>query len=625
MSGSGDQKGFFLRMSIRRQLVLLLCLITLLSIAFQLLSTLLDYQSRREENKRASFDIIRQTDTALTSLAQEMVRAGATIEEDPSIQDYLYMYNHRLIQDVQDRMELYEWMESFMRGIAESNSAFQDIAIVTLRRDIYRSSNFFQFSMLLHIERSLDMMVQKTPVFISWPATEVSFSSQYSTRQIGYIRPILNTGSSNSSFRTRNDKLGTCIVLGRAASLDHIVSSTAATPGSLVAVMDTSGLLLTSNHLRSASDITVDLEQLLKAYRLKGGDDQIREMEFRGRRSYVLIKTNQETGWQSVNIAPLNEIYDLTWKRLAQGLLLTAASAALAFVIGFLIVRGITRPVSYMTDRLREIGRQQGKLRLKAAGNSEFATISKSINGMLDDVESTTEQLLLVQAELHKTELLQKESEMQALQSQINPHFLYNTLECIRSIAICYKAEEIPMLTTSMASIFRYAIKGGIRSTVQEELKCVADYARIMDVRYMGRASITVDVEESLFKCGMVKMSLQPILENAFIHGLERSAKPIHVVLKGFHEQEHAVFIVSDDGKGIEEEKLRLLKSRLSGQHLEEGEQEPAAPKSSVSIGLINIHERIKLFYGEAYGLALDSRENEGTTVTIRIPVDHCD
>jgi len=173
-----------------------------------------------------------------------------------------------------------------------------------------------------------------------------------------------------------------------------------------------------------------------------------------------------------------------------------------------------------------------------------------------------------------------------------------------------------------MASIFRYAIKGGIRTTVREELQCIDDYARIMEIRYMGRASLTVDVDEALLPCAMVKMPLQPILENAFIHGLEGSVKPIQVTLKGCREGDHALFEVADDGVGMSAEKLEWFRRQFEGAANGAGDAEELR-KNPSSIGLANIHGRIRLFYGPQYGLMVESRPGEGTTVTVRIPVDN--
>jgi two-component system sensor histidine kinase YesM len=221
-----------------------------------------------------------------------------------------------------------------------------------------------------------------------------------------------------------------------------------------------------------------------------------------------------------------------------------------------------------------------------------------------------------MQSQLYEKELMQKETEMLTLQSQINPHFLYNTLECIRAIAVIHKISEIPIITTSMAKIFRYSIKGGMYATIKKELECVNDYYKIIAIRYNDRLSMEFDVHERLMNNSMLKMSLQPIIENSVYHGLEATEDAVKISIKGRVDGEYAVLSIHDNGAGMEFEKADAINEELTKATLEDL---VAVGKSKGSIGLANINARIKLYYGDECGLRIDSSQDTGTTVTIKI------
>lgn len=219
-------------------------------------------------------------------------------------------------------------------------------------------------------------------------------------------------------------------------------------------------------------------------------------------------------------------------------------------------------------------------------------------------------------------QLSTKQAEFLALQNQINPHFLYNTLEAIRGDALCAGMDNIADITETLSVFFRYTItENSNLVTIREELDNVENYFKIQQYRFGEKLSIEVricDEEENILRMQCPKLSLQPIIENAIFHGLERKREKgrISLMLELVDEDLH--ICISDNGVGIEEKKLAELKERLDrvsvGYIVEDGEGKMGG------IALKNVCRRIKLLFGERYGIRMDSIVGIGTKVTLILP-----
>jgi two-component system sensor histidine kinase YesM len=222
-----------------------------------------------------------------------------------------------------------------------------------------------------------------------------------------------------------------------------------------------------------------------------------------------------------------------------------------------------------------------------------------------------------MQTQIYETKISRHKAELSALQSQINPHFLYNTLECIRSIGAVYESQEIMDISIAMADIFRYSIKSNRFVKVKEEIEIIESYLKIMKLRFPKRINYEIDIKNQIKNKKIIKMLLQPIVENAFYHGLESKTDGGKILIKAEIKDEDIIFLISDNGKGIKEEKLNLLNNSLNRVLKIEIED-----FKKHGIGILNINKRIKLNYGEEYGLKLDSKIDQGTEVEIIIPVE---
>jgi two-component system sensor histidine kinase YesM len=218
--------------------------------------------------------------------------------------------------------------------------------------------------------------------------------------------------------------------------------------------------------------------------------------------------------------------------------------------------------------------------------------------------------------ELYKTKLINKEVQITALKAQINPHFLYNTLETINSIAKVRKVKEISQMTKSLSSMFRYSIKGDQDFvTLGQEIENVKHYISILNIRHDNKIRFELDIAEELLVYKIPKLILQPLVENCVIHGIELKKEKGMIQIQAFIAENQLKLIVKDDGLGMPPDLIALLQAQLDN-------EEEMQDHLGKGIGLLNVKDRLKLYYNDKYHLKLESTLGEGTCITLRMPLE---
>ncbi|WP_455620186.1 histidine kinase [Eisenbergiella sp.] len=285
-------------------------------------------------------------------------------------------------------------------------------------------------------------------------------------------------------------------------------------------------------------------------------------------------------------------------------LLILLMTLFFAFIFSYFVSKSITRPINALITKMKRIGqddKKQGMMPI-VTGNKDIMVLSANFDEMLIQIERLNK--ITIEKEKEKTSM-----QLRALQAQINPHFLYNTLEDIRSIALENNIISISEMTKALARIFRYCISKENIVTVREEIAHIRNYAQIQHYRYGERLSIMYYVDEKIMDCRIVKFILQPIIENALSHGIEpKLGKGVITIIGGIKEQK-IEFRIIDNGIGMTPEQLVQINNDLADRR-----------ESSRGIGLINVDMRLKLHYGEQYGIVVESHFGEGTQVTVRMP-----
>jgi len=296
------------------------------------------------------------------------------------------------------------------------------------------------------------------------------------------------------------------------------------------------------------------------------------------------------------------------------GLWLLLTMSYLLFLFAYWFSTGITRPVKVLTQAAKELSRGRFDQKIEVTSNDEIAFLAKSFERMRENIINLIEEIqhkAQLEHELQQSRLLLQESRFRSLQSQIQPHFLFNTLDTLSKKAFLEGAEETSDLLASVAGLLRYNLRRLDRSvTLYEEVKVLRQYMHIQLARFADRLTFREEIDESLLYVQIPGLTLQPIVENAVIHAVEPYEDGGTIVFRVADDGDRVRVEIADNGPGIPEEKVRQL---LKG-HTADTEGH------TTGIGVGNVVQRLRLFYGRGDVIDIVSGPNAGTKVVLRIP-----
>lgn len=332
-------------------------------------------------------------------------------------------------------------------------------------------------------------------------------------------------------------------------------------------------------------------------------------------REYVITvinvrQKNTKDCMQVVSVRAVQDIIGDARKYNVRSILICCLSVILACVI-------IAHACELFSKRLEHFYKQMqkasdGKFDLEPMPykNDEFTELYDYLCDMIQSIQRLLADIYREQLHAEQLKTQQKDAEFKMLTSQINPHFLYNTLETIRMKAVINQQQDIAELVSMLARILRSAIRAGENSvSIQEEMELAECYLKIQNYRFGDKIRYHIELNEELAQYRMLSLVLQPIVENAIIHGLEKKEKEGYIEIDASRDEDDIIFTIEDDGIGISEEKLKEIRQELQSNRLR-GEH----------IGIFNVQYRIRLKYGEQYGVSIDSKVEKGTRVEIKIP-----
>lgn len=334
------------------------------------------------------------------------------------------------------------------------------------------------------------------------------------------------------------------------------------------------------------------------------------------------LKDNGQTvlgGWKQVHTTPWYVLYfypeDLTGQLNGMAGALFLVNLGAASIIWFFTtkaVKRITGPMEDLAHVMETVGETDYQAAFSYEKKDEIGILTDSFNRM---VENTGQYITRLKEEKEKVrieQLLKRRAELIALQAQINPHFLYNTLDSIRWKAEEYEAEEISAMVQALATLFRIDLSRGREMIpISEELKHVSSYLSIQKYCYGDTLDYQIQVQEGLMGCYVPKIILQPLVENSIYHGLKEKDEGGTVRILGREEEGVIVFQVWDDGVGIEPKLLKRLEEGLL----------KGLVMNREGYGIFNVNERIRLYFGEKYGLNIENGPEAGAVVTLRMPL----
>lgn len=317
------------------------------------------------------------------------------------------------------------------------------------------------------------------------------------------------------------------------------------------------------------------------------------------------ISKSEKTGWSVAGCMNVGKL--LRSSRQAQLIYVLTALVLMiiAIILSSVVARNITLPIQRLRDSMAKV--QEGDFGgpdLIVTSENEIGSLTGSFNVMTHRIEELMEQNVRDQEEKRK-------SELKALQSQINPHFLYNTLDSIIWMAEGKKNEEVVLMTAALARLLRQSISNEDELvSIATEIEYARSYLTIQKMRYKDKMEFQIQVDPSLNHVKIIKLVLQPIIENAIYHGLKYKETKGLLVVRGYRQGGNAVLEISDDGTGMDEHTLAHIFERHKVNYHSNG------------VGVYNVQKRLQLYYGADYGISYRSEPGKGTTATITIPAE---
>ena len=323
---------------------------------------------------------------------------------------------------------------------------------------------------------------------------------------------------------------------------------------------------------------------------------------------YYLIHVGQEANNLEACALVSQSLLTATQRSLNRSLLVIMVMM-LGIVVIFVILlsRWLTRPTEQMLETIERIKNGETQLRVQPVGwSEELKVLGTEFNDMLDRVQTMAQ-------EEYKYRLMVERTEYKMLQAQINPHFLYNTLNTMSGIATAQNCPLVSGLCHSLSAVFRYSLNMTDEfSTVQKEMEHVRNYLYVMDVRSGSDVAYDYQIAEETLQDQLPRICLQPIVENAITHGLRNvRRKDKKLTISAVHDEGLLIIRVVDNGTGMDAEEMNHLLEK----------NDPKRVETGVSIGILNVNARLKRVFGEEYGILIDSRIGEGTEVIIRVPI----
>lgn len=354
--------------------------------------------------------------------------------------------------------------------------------------------------------------------------------------------------------------------------------------------------------LESAGENT-DLKDQKWVDQINGNSGNLR-LNLDGKAYNLVYQTSSDTGLTVVGMIPTSFLQKTARELEKTTVLLIGISILLCVFLANIMARGITRPIERTSNAMKKFAKGDFSVRLPEERTDEIGAMNSVFNQTIEKIEKLLKQIV-------EMEKVNKDIEFQALQAQINPHFLYNTMDMINWLAQQGRTAEVSSAVQSLSRFYKLTLsrKQSI-STIAQETKHATIYLEIQNMRYHNSIEFVSDIPDELMEYQIPKLTLQPLIENAVLHGiLEKDDKAGTIVLTGWLEDSSIVLLISDDGVGISPDKLSSI---LSG--------EGSSSSGGTNIAVYNTHRRLQILYGTDYGLTYSNNPGGGTEVEIHIP-----
>lgn len=320
------------------------------------------------------------------------------------------------------------------------------------------------------------------------------------------------------------------------------------------------------------------------------------------RRALITVQDFDKFDWKIISIIPLDEITYENKEMTRLIVIFGSICLMIAFVASYLLSYTISKPILKLVNVMKEIKSGDFKLRANLKAKGEIGMLGDGFNSLMDRINSLMDKIYIQQKS-------KRENEFKLLQSQIKPHFLYNTIETIISFIKLDMKDKAMLTAKNLAGFYRISLsKGKDIISIEEEMQLINNYLSIQKLRYIEYLDYQIDFEDKILKYQIPKLTLQPLVENSIYHGLKEKEEKGNLIIKGYYEQDAIKIEVFDDGVGMTGDQIRSVFNS------------PPNDKKNTDFGLHNVDTRLKLKYGNQYGIIIESRVGEYTKVIVSLP-----
>lgn len=408
-------------------------------------------------------------------------------------------------------------------------------------------------------------------------------------------------GVSRAIIDIDNSKMvGIVLVNGNIETLQNILKKSIIYKNQRIILTNSKGYIICDT---KSSEITKSLTKNQYNNLISSSKNNSNHSKLNGVDCLITSSSSTLSDWKIINIIPVNELNRNINLMKCRTYFITFTFISIALILIAIIAKQIVNPIKKLSSAMKVVENGHFDVKINVTTKDEIGNLSKSFNSMTQKIKNLIK-------EVYTNKLAQKDLELKMLQNQINPHFIYNTIESIHMMAEINDDNETAKMAINLGKILRYGLSNSNKKvTVLDEINNLKSYIMLQEMRYDNIEKIDIDIEPILFSAEIMKLTFQPIVENSLYHGLNSCESGGIIKVIGRKFQNNMEFEIADNGIGMNIDQLDSLNGYINNLN-----------NDFTSIGLKNVNQRIKLHYGNNYGIKISSNPNVGTTVKISLP-----
>ena len=584
------QPSLFRFRSMQTNMSLAFVLLILMMVLIMMVVSYYVSQEAAQSNARSyTTELVKQVNNNIKSYVSGMKYITDMVDSNPYVQQYLAPSGYPTkVEEYHGRMAV----ATFLASMAVSREDISSVSVFGYNGRFVTGNQSLKLNPYIHLEA------------LSWYRNAQEADGAYVISP-SHVQPVFKDRypwvvSLSTELRSRSDgtKLGIFLIDLNFSGMNDMLQDIRLGQQGYLFIIDSHGKIVYHPQQQLIYS-NLKTEQIAEVLAVQNGTFTS------GEGDSLKMYTVQDSGfgWKIVGVSYMNELVGNQNEMRLSFIVLGLVCIVLTVIISFFLSRRIGQPLKQLQNYMKEVEKGNFNIQVPVPPSIEIGRLARAFNIMVGKIKELMAQVVQDQE-------LKRKNEIRALQAQINPHFLYNTLDSIIWMAESKKSQEVVLMTSALAKLFRASISNGEELvTIEKELEHITNYLKIQKMRYKNKLDYHIQIGDAIRPFKTIKLILQPIVENAIYHGIKMKRGPGLITITSEETESDIMLIVEDNGCGMRPEKLmRLL--------MHDGQER----ESGGGVGVKNVHGRLQLYYGLQYGLKFHSVLGEGTRVYIRFP-----